>query len=569
MSKPTSFTRRLDLFRFLKQTHASSLYSHSHTAQTKCQIYVLGNPSADLDSIISAIIYSYFATRVISASPASVTSPSEREGGENILRQYIPLIDLPNVHAGKELARLRPEFVTALRLAVGWDGGRVNNGNEYHAENSLENSVLTVADLKERLVALDRNTAAGSGRGKETEAPNTRNYEEAASKSSNHNADGQKNLNIMMVDWNALPKLPPKREKRGIEGLSDALPGLKISVVGCIDHHDDECFVSRESDSHPYDPRCIQTGVGSCTSLVVRELRAQGLWRDDVSCSSDPTTTTTMDADTREDQTAIYEAQAARLAMAAILIDTANMTAKSKVSAVDTAVVAFLEAKIRAGIKAHFRSNPQFATSGANWDRQSFYDAIALVKENSVENLTVQEVLGRDYKEWTETVTTKTTSSGTNSNTTMKLGICCMVKPLSWLVEKCIRESKDVATTPTDTRSTTLLFKYLSSFAAEKHLDLVAVMTAFRTPAPKSEFYRELLLYSLNSECLPGVESFEAAAAGELGLEEGVWIGDFALTSATGDNNGCYKRVWKQIDVSKSRKQVAPLLRGALCGSAD
>lgn len=503
---------------------------------------------------------------MISASPASVTSSSGREGGENILRQYIPLIDLPDVHAGKELARLRPEFVTALRLAVGWDEGRVS-GNEYHAENSLENSVLTVADLKERLVELDRTTAS-SGRGKETEAPNTRNYEEAASKSSNHIADGQKNLNIMMVDWNALPKLPPKGEKRGIEGLSDALPGLKISVVGCIDHHDDEFFVSRESDSHPYDPRCIQTGVGSCTSLVVRELRAQGLWLDDVSCSSDPTTTT-MVAETREDQTAIYEAQVAKLAMAAILIDTANMTAKSKVSAVDTAVVAFLEAKIRAGIKAHFRSNPQFATGGADWDRQSFYDAIALVKENSVENLTVQEVLGRDYKEWTETVTTKTTSSGTNSNTTMKLGICCMVKPLSWLVEKCIRESKDVATTPTDTRCTTPLFKYLSSFATEKHLDLVAVMTAFRTPAPKSEFYRELLLYSLNRECLPGVESFEAAAAGELGLEEGVWIGDFALTGGTGDNNGCYKRVWKQIDVSKSRKQVAPLLRGALCGSAD
>ncbi|OJD14955.1 hypothetical protein AJ78_04738 [Emergomyces pasteurianus Ep9510] len=555
MSKPTSLTRGWDLLRFLKQAHASSHFPHSQqfsptpssstlsARPSKSQIYVLGNPSADLDSIISAIIYSYFATRVVSAD-----TESGRGGGENHLREYIPLIDLPDVRAGRELARLRPEFVTALRIAVGWDGGRVRR-NEHKRkkeddEDALETSVLTVADLKERISASGE--IAGGATGKETDVID-------------------ENLNVMMVDWNALPKLPSNGEKRGIEGLSDMLPRLKISVVGCIDHHDDECFVSRGSDSLPYDPCCIQTGVGSCTSLVVRELRARGLWADNALPSSE-TAPPAWNQEAPEAQAALYEAQAAKLAMAAILIDTANMTAKSKVSAVDIAAVAFLEAKIQAGIDAYLRCYPQSDASSAKWDRQSFYDVIALAKENSVHNLTALEVLGRDYKEWTETIATQTTPSGTIRNATVKLGICCMVKPLSWLVEKCIREQKGNDTTVTDTCSNKVLLEHLSSFATEKHLDLVTVMTAFRAPAPEGQFHRELMLYALNSECLPGVWRFESAAAAELGLQEGVWTGNFTLISETDDNNGCYMRFWKQSDVSKSRKQVAPLLRGALRG---
>ncbi|KLJ12146.1 hypothetical protein EMPG_09574 [Blastomyces silverae] len=579
MGKPATLTRRLDLLRFLKQAHSSSHFAHSQQlpqntsssslpiTPAKSQIYVLGNPSADLDSILSAIVYSYFATRVISYSPVTVSSSPRREGGEKILRQYIPLIDLPDVHAGKELARLRPEFVTALRLAVGWDGSESEVGGEEEADNSmLENSVLTVADLKEQLLlSLGGNPTGASGEKSEAQAPGDRHYNEAAPGNINNVTEELKNLNVMLVDWNALPKLPSNGGKRGIDGLSDAVPELKLSVVGCIDHHDDECFVSRESESHLHDPCCIQTGVGSCMSLVVRELRAQGLWVDLVPLSSHPHPG--LDPETAQEQAVIYEAQAAKLAMAAILIDTANMTAKGRVSTVDTAAVTFLEAKIQAGIDAHLRSNPQSAVSGTGWDRQAFYDAIALAKENSVENLTVLEVLGRDYKEWTETIAASTGSSAIKNNKTVKLGVCCIVKPLSWLMEKCAREYETIATTPKDdTSSTAPLSKYLSSFAAEKHLDLVAVMTAFRSPEPESEFRRELLLYNLNRDCLDGLKRFEAAAIGELGLEDGIWTVNFASLDA-GDDTGRYMRIWRQTDVSKSRKQVAPLLRRAFCGA--
>ncbi|ODH12571.1 hypothetical protein ACO22_08133, partial [Paracoccidioides brasiliensis] len=610
-----TLTQRTDLLRFLKQACSSSpllsqqsppisTSSSIPVPQSKCQIYVLGNPSADLDSIISAIIYSYFATRVVSSAStdASSSPSSSRNGGKekSILRQYIPLIYLPDVHAGKELARLRPEFVTALRLAVGWDrrgrggggggggGGGVTDSWEDQKvdDEELGRCVLTTADLKETLMV----SWAGPRKGREKEMTDKRNDEDTISQNENNSSnpsEEQKSLNVMMVDWNVMPKVPPNGDVRVIEGLSDALPGLHLSIVGCIDHHEDEAFVSRNIPLHPMDPCCIETGIGSCTSLVIRELRAAGLWTDE-SSSSSYTTTFGMETLTNssndpllrdsKDLSSFHEAQVAKLAMAAILVDTANMTAKGKVSAVDTAAVQFLETKIQAGISAHFRdAKPKCPGSSSgkgnlDWDRQAFYDEIAKAKENSVDNLTVLEVLGRDYKEWTDTLVSKPSASS-SGDPTVKFGICCMVKPLSWLVEKCIQESKAATDKPT----TKTLLKYLSLFVRQRDIDLVAIMTAFRTE-PTREFRRELLIYVLNRGCVPATERFETAAVGELGLEEGIWtstdadadwIRDPPLSTragANGEDEGCYMRVWRQKDVSKSRKQVAPLLRSTLNG---
>ena len=62
---------------------------------------VLGNTSADLDSFISAVVFAYFHTK----------KPSSES------RIYIPLLNLTDV-SSSELWRLRPEYGTALRLAV-------------------------------------------------------------------------------------------------------------------------------------------------------------------------------------------------------------------------------------------------------------------------------------------------------------------------------------------------------------------------------------------------------------------------------------------------------------------
>ncbi|KAK2814154.1 hypothetical protein FQN50_000558 [Emmonsiellopsis sp. PD_5] len=582
----------LDLLRFLKHTTTttsspssrpplSSYLPPSSPSSVHQPIYVLGNPSADLDSIISAIIYSYFASRFGSSSGSVSTCTaaagsgkctSKEEGKGVSLRQYIPLINLPDVPCGRELGRLRPEFVAALRLAVGWDGDGDGDGDGDDGE--LERSVLTVANLRERL-----KTSRSHGGGEEGLATATAALEGDDINTSARRSTSEQNLDIMLVDWNALPNLQTPsplsslaatessaniQPTPGIQGISDTIPNLHLSIIGCIDHHADESFIPPKETTQLLGPRCIQTGVGSCTSLVVRELRERGLWADvgvtDRSSSS---------ASSRDDG----ESQAAKLALAAILIDTANMTAKSKVSPVDIAAVEFLEAKIRdAAISIDQAQN----INSSAWDRESFYTTISHAKEDSVNNLTVSEVLGRDYKEWTATAP---------EGKLIKIGICSVVKPLSWLLEKCTSEKSSSSQKPSSSSSTDTstnpnnkeeekdpLFTHLTTFSTTQNLNVVAVMTAFRTTtSAENRFCRELLLYVLSPECRDGAERFEKVAVGELGLEEGGWgdgdgeEGDLRAGCGGGDG-GSYRRVWRQMDVSKSRKEVAPLLRGAMGG---
>ena len=233
---------RLNLLQFLKHSvHIS--HPLRATASSPSPIYVLGNPSADLDSIISAILYSYFA----SAAPGEWTRP------------YVPIINLPDVRSGRELWRLRPEFVTALRLATSFQASSVNgealsHEQQWDAEGAiLEESILTIADLKERFLSQD---ASASQKSVE-----------------------EKPLDVVMVDWNALPLMSCTRENGNIP--SGIYEGLRMSILGCIDHHEDESFLPVPFESPCSEPRCIQTGVGSCVSLIVRELRLRGLWKED------------------------------------------------------------------------------------------------------------------------------------------------------------------------------------------------------------------------------------------------------------------------------------------------
>ncbi|KMP03675.1 hypothetical protein CIRG_03367 [Coccidioides immitis RMSCC 2394] len=183
----------MSLLRFLKQ---ASHYASSQTRQNQVT-YVLGNPSADLDSIISAILFSYFAS-----------SSKILQRANPVSRQYVPIINLHDVPSGRELARLRPEFVTALKLSTneGEDGERW----------LLKENILTIADLRQRL----HHNRLGS--------------------------DTPRDMDVFMVDWNALPVMASGI--RGIEGISaahnDDDDDIRISVNGCIDHHDDEKFVS-------------------------------------------------------------------------------------------------------------------------------------------------------------------------------------------------------------------------------------------------------------------------------------------------------------------------------------
>ncbi|KAL2010570.1 hypothetical protein VTN00DRAFT_6377 [Thermoascus crustaceus] len=538
---PENRPLQLSLLQFLRQ--ARNLHAqHVAGTSSSAPIYVLGNPSADLDSIISAIIYSYFA----SGSSRIPIQQQQQQQQQQGARQYIPLINLHDVPSGSELRRLRPEFATALWLSTNPavpsnDGDVAGWANDAHsAANVLRDHALTVADVKAHL-----------------RRQNTTNW----------------SFETIMVDWNALPVRSKERPGRG---SLDTLPGVEIDVVGCIDHHVDEAFVPPAPvQDHP---RLIQPGPGSCTSLVVRELRSRGLW---------PEETTTASTSTHEDETgraAIYEAQAAKLALAAILIDTTNLTAEGKVTEVDRTAVAFLEAKVQRGYETQQRSllkhrhpqphrqqQPPVPTPGGDpsleWNRANFFSTIQRTKHESLDFLTLDEILGRDYKDWTEAPA----STGEDTGKTLRVGICSVVQPVSYLVAKAGGVTASGASSGAKARE---FLTDLRNFSRDRELDVVAVMTAFTSPSSgdgEGQFQRELFVWAVNdtdSTAASGTKRFADRAVRELGLEE--WDGDGGapesvdIRAELNGEKGGWKRVWRQTDVTKSRKQVAPLLRAAI-----
>lgn len=466
---------RLDLLSFLKTGVASI---SRPLAPRQSQNVVLGNSSADLDSIISAIIYSYFAS----------TSS----------KQYTPLINLSDVHTGPDLCRLRPEFLAALRFASGTAGlpfvvhpaatatpHKEKSGHQIRNEREdahlLRHHVLTTADLREVW------RQSGSADVAPTEL----------------------DLNLVLVDWNAPPRLAGGIH--GVAGLTDSLPtsiNISVALTECVDHHVDEHVVPESAS-----PRWIQPGVGSCTSLVVQDLHQRGLWEDET--------------------TGVGEGQAAKLALAAILIDTVNMTDTHKVSDIDQAAVAFLEKKISAATQIQ-----SISAQYPGWDRNSFYAKIQGTKENSIEFLTIPEILARDYKDWVDPVSGK-------PELTVKIGIASTLRPISWILKKA-------------SSANTNLVSFLGEFSKAHSLDVCVIMTGFTRPNSNA-FNRELLIYIPNAAPFKdSTDEFIRQGTPKLGLED--WT-DGLLA----DNSG-YIHAWKQGDVQKSRKAVAPFIRNIYIG---
>ncbi|CAL00855.1 hypothetical protein CBS115989_1547 [Aspergillus niger] len=464
------------LFQFLAkalQTHHRFLAGRLSRAESP--IYVIGNPSADLDSIISAIVYASFAHP----------------------RPHVPLINLATVPTGPELRRLRPEFIKSLWLSTHppVPDEETWSDTPESAGPLLQEHILTVSDF----------------------ATHLQDY--------NHN-DNQLTADAVLVDWNALPIRSPN-QLRG-QGSLPALPNLTFTVLGCIDHHVDEHFLAPITD--PDQPFLLQP-AGSCTSLVVNMLDKMDRWRRTSSTTSSPSELSS-------------ELQLAKLAMSAILIDTANFTAKEKVTDSDTLAYSFLRSKINA------ISNRDGDGAGKPWDHNKFYEEVVAAKQGSLDLLTVPEVLERDYKEWSE----KPSSSSFSQE--VKIGICSMVRSLPWLERKAGGADK--------------LLDAVVEYATREELDVVMVMTAFS--GAEGNFCRELLVCA-REEGVRGVEVFEEQAGVQLGLEKWTVLdGDEESKSSElgdvkwekDDDQPWRKWIWVQEDVTKSRKQVAPLIREAV-----
>lgn len=473
---------------------------------------VMGNPSADLDSFISAVVVSYFFNL-----RSSKTTHTERRPRVT----YVPILNLPTVRAN-ELWRLRPEFGVAVRLALGDSPNDIGSAGGDQGKTSVLEQLVTIGDVK-----------ADEGSPLHTlflSDPDTRTTS-ASGNTNNDNVDEKQPL--FLVDHNA-PSIP---------GLSDETIRSRFTVVGCIDHHVEEDYVPRNAD-----PRVITPGIGSCTSLVVQHLRDQGMWPS-ISSTEDP---------------ASGLAEVTKLALAPILIDTANLKAQGdKCSDTDRDVVRFLESSLPESSSP----SPSRVSTKSQWDRDAFFTSISAAKTNSLTLLTMQEVLDRDYKAWSEPSSSLLgdVSRQDNGTVNVNIGISSLVKPLSWLIKHA--------------GGVEAFLEEIGAFvgADERKLGVYCMLT-------RAGERKEVVVFVFGGDdgahAKEGpervLEEFERRG-GDLKLE--AWDADEALVKALrarfqgttdtdiGNGKGKWKGAWKIYwmgDTSKSRKQVGPYLREAV-----
>ncbi|KAL8750792.1 MAG: hypothetical protein Q9184_006295 [Pyrenodesmia sp. 2 TL-2023] len=296
-------------------------------------------------------------------------------------------------------------------------------------------------------------------------------------------------------------------------------------VRGVVDHHEDEGVVPQDTDP---EPRVIEK-CGSCTSLVVRTLRSS--WEAGTDAFSLSSGAAHAQGDSLVNDASVtrtWDAQLAKMALASILIDTANLTAKSKVEKADRDAVEYLEVKINL--------SPQDA---AQWDRTKFYNEIDAAKRD-IGGLSFEDILRKDYKQWDENRLT--------------LGISSVVKPLDFIVEKVIHDTEE----DKETRFVTAI----GDFMAVRNLSIFAIMSTSMSEA--GEFQRELYIQALSAGHA-AASTFAKEAAKELRLEDhSVEMLEGKPGAMQPESEGPWRKIWMQRDVGKSRKQVAPLLRRAM-----
>ena len=288
-------------------------------------------------------------------------------------------------------------------------------------------------------------------------------------------------------------------------------------VRGVIDHHEEEDTVPSETAP---EPRIVQK-AGSCTSLVIDYCRSIWGGISDASLVSGAGNAQGELAINDAAVTRGWDAQVAKLAMASILIDTANLTAPGKVEQVDTDAIDYLEAKI-------FLS----AKDARIWNRSDYFDLISNAKQQ-IDHLLLEEILLKDYKQWEE--------DG------RRLGISSMVKPLAFLIEKAGK-----------TKESQSFDQVIQNFMRSHDLSVFAVMTAFKSV--EGEFQRELLLQD-NTPKHQAATKFCESALEALNLEE---LDVDTTKHKDFSDSIIWRNSWNQGDLAKSRKQVAPMLRESL-----
>ena len=290
-------------------------------------------------------------------------------------------------------------------------------------------------------------------------------------------------------------------------------------MEGCVDHHINEHALPKSAD-----PRVITLDAGSCTSLVISHIRPSwdALSMSASSFGASNAQDDTIDAFEDEAMRRGWDAQVAKFALAAVLIDTNNLEDPHKTRDMDREAVEYLLARIDLAPPGKI---------GGVFSRDNFFEVIKAAKSD-LSDLSFRQVLRKDYKEF---------EVGEK-----KLGMSSSVKSIAWVAGKAAEESSEGGS---------VLVKAIQEWREERKLDVFAIMTA-ATHWPQEEFRKEILVW-------PGPRGHENLPKGwqEVLNREcrlGPLEGEVRIAST---DEVC---AWREHDLSKSRKQVAPILRGLM-----
>jgi exopolyphosphatase len=271
-------------------------------------------------------------------------------------------------------------------------------------------------------------------------------------------------------------------------------------IVAIIDHHLD---ARRPLAANSAGPRIV-VNSGSCTSLVVNYLQKD--WNAVLPPSG-------AKQDGVDAATAVEcSAEVATLALASILVDTQNLTEKSKTTEADVVAVDFLRSKLP-----------------LSFDCASFFARLQEAKQ-SIDGLSIEDILRKDYKQFV--------------TGDMSLGISSAVRSLSYLANEL--GGPDSA-----------FVVRARTFAESRGLDVYIVMSAYSNTA--GEFQRDLLVCGLSPKGAEAARKFAEHHCGDLALEdlEGGWSGGV-------DGPAAYQRAFRQRALHQSRKQIAPMITGTM-----
>ncbi|KAH7031155.1 uncharacterized protein B0I36DRAFT_374176 [Microdochium trichocladiopsis] len=492
--------------------------------------FVVGNESADLDSLCSALVLAYFKSQAPSSTPGQ---------GGRLSNLHIPLCNIPRA----DLA-LRPEFSAVLREA-----------------NVTPDEVITLDDLPSPFPSPDDDNVAATRRQEpngEIPPPRRREIDPGMTR-------------WILVDHNVLTGRLARDFLSGSGRRDDDRTG---KVVGCIDHHEDEGRLPADCE-----PRVVEKS-GSCMSLVVEHCKP--VWEALSSLSSSSgeqehaakgDTGDARDETTRQQ----LDDQLARLVLAPIVIDTNNLRDGNKTTDHDTGVVRYLE---ETKLHHHRRKGDPDAGGGGGggggggddegFDRAAYFERISRLK-NDISQMSLRDILRKDYKEWTEAAS-PASATGTNTTTAqqLRLGTMSVPQPLAYLLEHTCHND------------TALFLGGLREWADEKELDVASIMTAYEDPE-SGGFKRDLLVWAPPR---PSSGQSTVAAAGIAAVRKFVedhedtlklipWQdgrldstpGDSGVGGGGGGGDGAedgFRRCWTQGTLKNSRKQIAPMLREAM-----